>query len=250
MKSWKSYISLMLALLLCLSLAACGGDSGSDSSDDLDSYTGDEVSPPESFEGMVKDAQPLENYAMYLGTWTDEDNCELIVAAADSGDEVRFELYQDGSLEASGYVQLSQEYSGDYFYNEHNGWAYHCWLAKDGTLQIESFGGFTKDTSADGSDMPDTVNTDDTSSLAGMWYLDGDANAASCIEFDGSGIWSLYERPADGDWSEVDYGTIRAGGDGQYEAVSDAFDGVSYDVYLADDNAMYWGGENDYYQRG
>ena len=66
---------------------------------------------------------------------------------------------------------------------------------------------------------------------------------------DGSGIWTLYERSAEGDWSEVDYGTLRANGDSQYEAVSDAYEDVSYDLYLADDNAMYWGGENDYYQR-
>jgi len=248
MKSWKKYISIALALLLCLSLTACGGDGGSDSSDDRDSYTGGEATPPESFEGMVKDSQLLANYAMYLGTWTDEDNCELIVAMADGGDEVRFDLYQDGSLEASGYVQFSQEYSGDYFYNEFDGWAHHCWLAEDGSLQIESFGGFEKDTSA-GNDAPSGGNADDYSALEGMWYLDGDESAASFIELDDSGIWTLYDRLDDGDWSEVDYGTLRAGEDGQYEAVSDAFEDVSYDVYLADDNAMYWGGENDYYQR-
>ena len=99
-------------------------------------------------------------------------------------------------------------------------------------------------------DASDTGDADaDVSALAGMWYLDGDVNAASWIELDASGIWTLYERSAEGDWSEVDYGTLRANGDSQYEAVSDAYEGVSYDAYLADDNAMYWGGENDYYQR-
>ena len=173
----------------------------------------------------------------------------MIVAMADSGDEVRFDLYQDGSIEASGFVQFSQEYSGDYFYNEFDGWAHHCWLANDGTLQIEGFGGFEKDTSAGDMDASDTGAADDVSALAGMWYLDGDVNAASWIELDGSGIWTLYERSAEGDWSEVDYGTLRANGDSRYEAVSDAYEDVSYDLYLADDNAMYWGGENDYYQR-
>jgi hypothetical protein len=99
-------------------------------------------------------------------------------------------------------------------------------------------------------DASDTGDADaDVSALAGMWYMDGDVNAASWIELDGSGIWTLYERSAEGDWSEVDYGTLRANGDNQYEAVSDAYEDVSYDLYLADDNAMYWGGENDYYQR-
>ena len=71
------------------------------------------VSAPDSFEGMVKDSELATNYAMYWGTWVDADNnSELIVAMADSGDEVRFDLYQDGSIEASGFVQFSQEYSG------------------------------------------------------------------------------------------------------------------------------------------
>lgn len=202
MKNRKSYYSLLLALALCLCLTACGG-SGDTIDDGGEDYSGNEVNTPDSFEGMVKDSELATNYAMYWGTWVDADNnSELIVAMADSGDEVRFDLYQDGNIEASGFVQFSQEYSGDYFYNEFDGWAHHCWLADDGTLQIE-----------------------------------------------GSGIWTLYERSAEGDWSEVDYGTLRANGDNQYEAVSDAYEDVSYDLYLADDNAMYWGGENDYYQR-
>ena len=123
-------------------------------------------------------------------------------------------------------------------------------LSADGALQIEGFGGFEKDASASDMDASDTGDADaDVSALAGMWYMDGDVNAASWIELDGSGIWTLYERSAEGDWSEVDYGTLRANGDNQYEAVSDAYEDVSYDLYLADDNAMYWGGENDYYQR-
>ena len=230
--------------------SACGG-SGDTIDDGGEDYSGNEVNTPDSFEGMVKDSELATNYAMYWGTWVDADNnSELIVAMADSGDEVRFDLYQDGSIEASGFVQFSQEYSGDYFYNEFDGWAHHCWLADDGTLQIEGFGGFEKDASAGDMGASDTGDADaDVSALAGMWYLDGDVNAASWIELDGSGIWTLYERSAEGDWSEVDYGTLRANGDSQYEAVSDAYEGVSYDAYLADDNAMYWGGENDYYQR-
>ena len=110
---------------------------------------------------MVKDSELATNYAMYWGTWVDADNnSELIVAMADSGDEVRFDLYQDGSIEASGFVQFSQEYSGDYFYNEFDGWAHHCWLADDGTLQIEGFGGFEKDASASDMDASDTGDAD------------------------------------------------------------------------------------------
>ena len=121
MKNRKSYYSLLLALVLCLCLTACGG-SGDTIDDGGEDYSGNEVNTPDSFEGMVKDSELATNYAMYWGTWVDADNnSELIVAMADSGDEVRFDLYQDGSIEASGFVQFSQEYSGDYFYNEFDG---------------------------------------------------------------------------------------------------------------------------------
>lgn len=157
MKNRKSYYSLLLALALCLCLTACGG-SGDTIDDGGEDYSGNEVNTPDSFEGMVKDSELATNYAMYWGTWVDADNnSELIVAMADSGDEVRFDLYQDGSIEASGFVQFSQEYSGDYFYNEFDGWAHHCWLADDGTLQIEGFGGFEKDASAGDMDASDTA---------------------------------------------------------------------------------------------
>lgn len=130
---------------------------------------------------------------MYWGTWVDADNnSELIVAMADSGDEVRFDLYQDGSIEASGFVQFSQEYSGDYFYNEFDGWAHHCWLADDGTLQIEGFGGFEKDASASDMDASDTGDADaDVSALAGMWYDGRRREPRAGSSSDGSGIWTL-----------------------------------------------------------
>lgn len=93
MKNRKSYYSLLLALVLCLCLTACGGsdDTIDDGGED---YSGNEVNTPDSFEGMVKDSELATNYAMYWGTWVDADNnSELIVAMADSGDEVRFDLY-------------------------------------------------------------------------------------------------------------------------------------------------------------
>ena len=89
MKNRKSYYSLLLALVLCLCLTACGGsdDTIDDGGED---YSGNEVNTPDSFEGMVKDSELATNYAMYWGTWVDADNnSELIVAMADSGDGCR-----------------------------------------------------------------------------------------------------------------------------------------------------------------
>ena len=254
MKNWKKYLSLVLALVLCLTLAACGGDSGSDyndnDSDDYDDYSDTGSSAPESFEGMVKDSQLLTDYAMYYGTWIGEDNSELIVEMNDSGDEVRYALYDvNEDLTASGYIQVVLEYSADYFYNEHDGVAHHSWLDEDGTLQVDSFGAFTKVSG----DVPgENIGDTGCEALAGVWFLDGEANAASIIEIGEGGRWSLSERPnGDGDPAEVDCGTIEMNPDGedQYFAVSTMFDDVVYDMTVIGDDVMYWGGENDYYQK-
>jgi hypothetical protein len=34
-----------------------------------------------------------------------------------------------------------------------------------------------------------------------------------------------------------------------YSAVSNMFEDVVYDMTVIDDNVMYWGGENDYYEK-
>ena len=149
----------MLALALCLSLAACGGSGSTDDDDGGEEYTS---AAPEAFEGMVKDDDLLLlDYGMYFGAWAGEDGSQLIVGRSDSR-EVRFELYDTEELiTASGYVQLVQEYSADYFYNEHDGWAHHCWLDEDGALHIDTFGVFTK-----------VPLEDDRAALAETWFSD------------------------------------------------------------------------------
>ena len=134
MKNWKKYLALMLALVMCLTLAACGGGDNGD---------GESTSAPESFEGMVKDDQQLVDYGMYKGLWSGDDGSQLVVALNDDGDEMRFALYDvNEELTASGYIQMVQEYSADYFYNEHDGVAHHSWMDDDGTLNVDSFGSF------------------------------------------------------------------------------------------------------------
>ena len=89
--------------------------------------------------------------------------------------------------------------------------------------------------------------------LAGTWYLDAEADAPSILVIDQAGGWELMERPAgDGDPTMVDCGTIqveRSGEETLYYAVSTRFADVTYDFTLIDSNAMYWGGEYDYYQK-
>ena len=243
MKNWKKYLALMLALVMCLTLAACGGGDNSD---------GEPTSAPESFEGMVKDDQQLVDYGMYKGLWSGDDGSQLVVALNDDGDEMRFALYDvNEELTASGYSQMVQEYSADYFYNEHDGVAHHSWMDDDGTLNVDSFGSFVYVSAVEGGEGGDGA-TGDYASLAGAWFMDADAAADSIIEIDEYGNWSLSERPGgDGDPTEVDCGTLEVNpaGEGQYFAVSTMFDDVVYDMTVIGDDVMYWGGENDYYQK-
>lgn len=243
MKNWKKYLALMLVLVMCLTLAACGGGDNGD---------GEPTSAPESFEGMVKDDQQLVDYGMYKGLWSGDDGSQLVVALNDDGDEMRFALYDvNEELTASGYIQMVQEYSADYFYNEHDGVAHHSWMDDDGTLNVDSFGSFVYVSAVEGGEGGDGA-TGDYASLAGAWFMDADAAADSIIEIDEYGNWSLSERPGgDGDPTEVDCGTLEVNpaGEGQYFAVSTMFDDVVYDMTVIGDDVMYWGGENDYYQK-
>ena len=93
MKHLNKYLSLALALVLCLSLAACG-ESNEDYGDDGSDYNLYGV--PDSFEGLVKDSEQMSNLYLYGGAWKGEDGGTLISATNDDGDEVRFALYDAG----------------------------------------------------------------------------------------------------------------------------------------------------------
>ena len=64
MKHLNKYLSLALALVLCLSLAACG-ESNEDYGDDGSDYNLYGV--PDSFEGLVKDSEQMSNLYLYGG---------------------------------------------------------------------------------------------------------------------------------------------------------------------------------------
>ena len=246
MKLWKHFLSLMLALALCLCLAACGG--GSDGGTPDDDAPADDA--PDSLEDLVKDSLLMADLDAYGGVWTGEDGSTMTVEPAEAGDEVRFALYDAaGDVTASGFIQSVPDYGCDYFYNEHDGMAYRSWSEEYGGLHVASLGAFAKVSG----DLPgENIGDSDFAALAGTWYLDGDAGAPSVIEIDEAGGWTLYERAdGDGDMTAVDSGTLSADPDTAdlYYASSARFDDTVYDMTVAAENTLYWGGEYDCYLR-
>lgn len=225
---------LLLAFVMCLSLAACGGG-------------GEEITTPAWFEGMVSDSQNKVDINAYGGTWTG-DSGSMVVELSESGDEVRFALYDAaGEITASGFIQTEPQYSADYFYNEHDGIAHRCSVPGD-TIEVDGFGEFTK---VSGDKQGDDVGNGDYSALAGEWYQDGEEDALSVIEIKADGSWSLLElMDGDTERTAVDWGKLQtAEGEGAYSAVSDNFEDVAYDMTVIDGTTFYWGGENDNYQK-
>ena len=98
MKHIHKFLSLALALVLCLSLAACGSEDGRDDNDN------NFYNAPNSLEGLVKDSEQMSNLYVFGGAWRGEDGETLISATSDAGDEVRFALYNaDEEVTASGF---------------------------------------------------------------------------------------------------------------------------------------------------
>lgn len=244
MRPFKKFRLPALLLALCLGLAACG--SGGDAGDASDAHDA-----PDSFEGMVKDSERMASLSDYGGAWTGGDGSTLLVEASDDGDEVRFALYDAGEeVTASGFIQSVPDYGCDYFYNEHDGMAYRSRLDEAGTLYVAELGTFTH---VSGDAPGETIGDTGFETLAGTWYLDGEAGAPSILVIDRAGSWELMERPGgDGDPTMVDCGTIqveRSGEEQLYYAVSTLFDDVVYDFTLIGGDTIYWGGEYDCYQK-
>ena len=92
MKYAKKPMVLILSLVLCMGLSACGNDPPKP--------------PPDSFEGMVKESKISEESSRYLGSWQGEEENRLEIEKSGETEEVRVALYDaKGDIYASGYLQ-------------------------------------------------------------------------------------------------------------------------------------------------
>lgn len=197
------------------------------------------VEPPMIIESLAIDDSVVYDYSAFLGTWLGAENTKL--TAEDYGDgRIYYTLSDaDDDYVAGGNLQYVEEYDCVYAYNDYDGFAYQCAFNEDGTLYIASFfGTFTK---VSGDAPGDVVgDADDFTVLVGTWNLYGDEDATTVIDFTDGG-WTLWELDSDGSWCLTDGGSLRAMGDGAYEALSEYYD-VTYDMYLLEDNEMMWDG--------
>lgn len=241
MKDWKKCTIFVLMLVVCLILVACG-DGGS-SNDDSEEYRA-----PGVIEGAAYDsAADASGYEEYFGIWEgvgDAEGDTLEITPADGG--MYFTLYSGEELIASGNAQDVPEYAYIYFFNQHDGNAYQFAVNYDGDMELYSFGAFVMKTPA-----PSTLGGFED--IADIWYLDGDPEAASSIEIDANGEWTLYERlEGDGDSTMTDYGYLEQDPaiEDQYYAHSRQFEDVTYDMYTSfEKEAFSWGDESDSYLR-
>ena len=234
MKRWRTYASLLLALMMCLCLAACGGEEE------------DEISAvvmPDTIEDLVLDDSVEYDYSDYMGTWVDEEGDVLTVETYDDG-RVHFTVSDaDDYLIASGIFQYVEEYRTVYAHNDFDGIAYRSGAYIGDELEIQSFGTFTKVSG----DVPgDTIGDEsglDISTLSGSWLPDGETNAETTIDISDD-TWVLWELDSDGMWGMMDSGSLQDLGDGDFAAISE-YDGEVYEIFLVDNETMFW--NDDYY---
>ncbi len=136
MKNLKKHFGLLLALVMCLSLAACGG-------------------APDKLDVIVIDDSVEYDYSAFSGTWlgengtvivfTEEDQEQLNEYGAERRSRMCYTLSNaDDEWIAAGLLQYSEEYDCVYAHNDYDGHAYKCMFNEDNTLTISSFGTFTK----------------------------------------------------------------------------------------------------------
>ena len=135
MKHLKNALTLLLALALCLSLAACG-----DAVDEGDGGASDII--PTRIDGMVKEDYDDTDYSAYLGDWeavvNDGEAPQALYVALNEDGEPRWQLFVAGDLTYEGFLQIRPQYE-NYVYacNEYDGCGYMCWFDSYDVLHIE-----------------------------------------------------------------------------------------------------------------
>ncbi len=234
----KKLFALIIALLMCLSLAACGNDD-----------PGDVVGDDWRVTGVVNAAGSITRDGLDVDVLVCVEN-DCADFYYDTAEHVLFD-YVDYPVTLDE-TQLFK--SIDFADRNGDGDSDVSMLfEKDGqqTLMVWFWDAEAEKFVYQPEESQVLSDSGSNEGLSGTWYLEGEDTADSVIKIDGD-AWTLYERPS-GSLTAVDSGTIRTVDEaqGHYAADSDTDDGTSYNIVIGDENGFYWGTPGDYelYQR-
>lgn len=243
----KKLFALILALVLCLSLAACGGDQNEDPND----VVGDDW----RVSGIVRDYGSI--------TRNGEDTEVLVCINSDSAD-----FYLDDETQTLyDYVDYPITLQGDpweefqsidFADRDGDGNGDVAMLFELDGQQVLMVWFWDADTESyvfqpEESQVAGFADEGtDHLGFEGTWYLDGDETEDSVIIIGVVGDWVLYDQQGD-TRTAIDSGLLRVVDEaqGHFAADSEQFADVSYLIATAGENGMYWGvtGDYDYYER-
>ena len=276
MKKWKNYSILLLALVLCLSLTACGDSKKNDDGENKAGETkagGNDVEPDvggtdwrttgvwntdgtitiygEDIHVLVCVHKSDANFYYDTQDQTLFDYVDYpITLEGDPGEMFQFINFADLNTDGNSDVTMSfddgyKELIMVWFWDTQS--AHFVYQPEES--RIDEYN--VNNGNGNGSYSWDSeLCQRNVSEFEGVWYYEGDLSATTYIIIDGYGNWSYFERsPGDAEGTEMDYGTFSYSTDeiSTYYADSTMYEGHSIRVFEFDEGTLIWG-EDTYYR--
>lgn len=238
----RKIISFVLAFVLCLSLTACSGSSGSDNTAEDDWRENGAVRAEGTITRSSGDITVLvvlfeDRVSFYFDDATPvicEEAYYPVELRCDPDEAFQSIDFADRNGDGNSDVALLLEVEG-----EQN---LMVWFWDEDT---EEYVFQPQESQMDGliNDKPVPEG------LEGVWYLEGDDDAESVISIDADDNWILYDN-TDGAMEEIDHGTIREVRRDEvsiiYAANSEDYADVTYNLVWDLENGFHWGADGSY----
>lgn len=253
MKNWIKKLSLVFALVLCLSLTACGGDSKSaESTESEKSSTISPLNDPSEGLGDIVNGATPADFSMYEGVWLPNEENEYDSMYMEFDTDGWWVIVIDGEQTDNGCLYHLAEDDCIYLDSAMDGAIDGGKVTLDGDqMYITTLGSFTHVVSEENQeyDTDTEVFHNPISMFEGTWYFDNDLAATMFIVIDGEGNWRFYQRASgDPEATEMDYGTLSYNEeeDGAYYADSAMYDNLRMRMYDQDEGVIVWNEDTFY----
>ena len=248
MKRNMRYLLMGLLLSLCLLCTACG---------DTEGQISPQEDPTEGLGGGLSE-DAVNDFSAFEGIWLGEADDDYDSMEFDA--EGSWTLCRSGEVVDEGYLRYEPEWEAVYAYSSRDDSGSRIAI-ENGRLYSTAYGYFNSGEGMeylwyqDGDGNPGdggdgNYDSYDISSLAGIWYYNGDLASDRFAVIDENGGWSLYQRAPGAENAEVDSGWLEEQEESNtFYAESAVYDGVSYRLYVFETDVMLWDSEEDYYER-